>query len=119
MWVYNGEEINDMYDFLDSLLENAEEWLSCVVDDMLDECYEPWRFGPTTFYPSNIVKEVDECLYKEICRDEKDRIISNWQYSIDRYAPTINETLYDFLEADWCFKDVLDKVIWTEEEKEE
>lgn len=119
MWVYNGEEIDDFYDFFNNLIDDNYEWLCEVVGNMLDECYEPWKFGSTTFYPSNIVKEVNEHLYKEICEEEKDRIISDWQYSIDRYAPTMNETLYDFLGVDWCFKDVLDKVIWVEEEKEE
>lgn len=116
MWVYNGEEINDMYDFLDSLLENAEEWLFCVVDDMLDECYEPWKFGNEIFYPSKVVKRINNGLYEEICREEKDYIISEWQYSINHFAPGANETLYELLDADYRFKDVLDRVIWVDEE---
>lgn len=119
MWTYKNNEIDDFYDFFSELINDNEEWLNESVDTMLDECYEPWKFGNTTFYPSVIVKEVNEYLYNEIWAEEKDHIISDWQYDIDRYVPAEGETLYDFLNAPFCFEDVLGKVIWREDEENE
>lgn len=118
MWMYKNVEIDDFYEFFSNLIDDNDEWLCDVVDNTLDECYEPWKFGSTTFYPSNIVKEVNEYLYEEVCREEKDRIIADWQYDIDHYVPAADETLYDFLNADFCFESIMNNVFWVEEEEE-
>lgn len=119
MWKRNNEELVDMDWFLREQLDDNEGWVDDVVGDMLDECYEPWKFGGTTFYPSIIVKEVDYALYNDIVEEEKDRIISDWVYEIDRYVPNDGDTLYDFLNADYCFKNVMSEVIWEDDEEEE
>lgn len=44
-----------------------EEWAE-QFDEMLDDCYEPFRMGGFTFYASDILKSCDPIAYDiELC----------------------------------------------------
>lgn len=111
MW-YCGDREIDLKDFFCELLEERRDWMEERVGVMLDECYEPWRFGAiVTFYPSRIVKECKPNLWEDLISDETDYVISDWFYSLDIANIEDGTTLYDLLQ-EWDFENEMSKVVW-------
>lgn len=116
MWCRSGKEV-DLVSFFKELFEEHREWLEERVEDMLDECYEPWKLGSTTFYPSNIVKEVDHILWEQIIEEEADFIMSEWIYTLNHTNFYDGDNLYDVLNEDYRLEDAMKEVEWKDEEK--
>lgn len=115
MWYRNDKEI-DLEDFFSELLEEHTEWVEERVESMLDECYEPWRFGAAeTLYPSEIVKECKPYLWTSLISDEKDYIISDWFYNINNGPVGDGITLYAVLQ-EWDFENEMREIVWKDEE---
>lgn len=113
MWYYNNKEV-DLDDFFRDLLEDNDWWMNERVEAMLDECYEPWKFGNITFYPSKIVKQIDEVLWDSLVAEEIDCVVSEWMYCVNHWTAKEGENLYDFLK-EFEFEDEMSKIIWREE----
>ena len=59
------------------------EMINEMVDEMLDE-QGPVKIGNLTFYPSDIVKQMDPIAYRQIVLDVIDSHISDLQYDLER-----------------------------------
>ena len=74
------------------------EMINEMVDEMLDE-QGPVQIGNLTFYPSDIVKELDPIAYREIVLEFIDSHISDLQYDIDRLDPQVDADEIEALKA--------------------
>ena len=75
------------------------EMINEMVDEMLDE-QGPVQIGNLTFYPSDIVKQMDPIAYRQIVLDVIDSHISDLQYDIDRLDPEVDADEIEALKAE-------------------
>lgn len=53
-------------------------------DDMLDECYEPYKIGCCTFYASQVLKECDPIAYRCGLSDYQSAELEEAQYEFEK-----------------------------------
>ena len=79
----NDEEVSKE-DFESRLEEEVRQNVEDNYDDMLDELYEPYEVGASTFYASQVLKECDPIAYNCGIDDFVDSQLSDAYYELER-----------------------------------
>ena len=89
------EEIEDLKSKIDSL-ENGEDYES--YDNMLDECSDIIKIGSLEYYPSNVLKSIDEIAYNIGYYEYIDNEITDLKSQIDDLKEEIEDLKKECLE---------------------
>ena len=81
----NEEEVEsvEFYEKIEDI-EIDEE----MIEELINDCYESFKFGNTEFLPSEIVKRCDPIMWRCILSEEEDRIKSDFMYDLEHYNET-------------------------------
>lgn len=108
-WIRDEKEL---YNALYMIADDNREYFD--VDDLIDEMYRPFDMFGVTFYPSIIIKKLDEMLYDQI----RENILSDWVddtlYRLDCLEYEEGDTLASLLDETEFTG--LENIIWKEQE---
>lgn len=108
-WIRDEKEL---YNTLYMIADDNREYFD--VDDLIDEMYRPFDMFGVTFYPSIIIKKLDEMLYDQIRED----ILSDWVddtlYRLDHLEYEEGDTIASLLDETEFIS--LESIVWKEQE---
>ena len=108
-WIRDEKEL---YNTLYMIADDNREYFD--VDDLIDEMYRPFEMFGVTFYPSIIIKKLDEMLYDQIRED----ILSDWVddtlYRLDHLEYEEGDTIASLLDETEFTG--LESIVWKEQE---
>lgn len=55
-------------------------------DDMLNDCYEPWKLGAMTYYPADILFDCDPIAYSQGVAEWADANCKDGQHEYNRHS---------------------------------
>lgn len=107
-WIKDEKEL---YNVLYMIADDNREYFE--IDDLIDEMYRPFEMFGVKFYPSEIIKKLDEMLYDQIRED----IMTDWAddiiYQLNRLEIAEGESIAEVLESQFPG---LGSIAWKEQE---
>lgn len=107
-WI-NTESV--LYGELREIAENNSEFFN--PDDLIDDMYPAANYFGSRFYPSRIIRKLDNNLYQEVWNNLMDDWAEEAMRRLERYDPEEGDTFASFL--DEGFKE-LENIVWKEQE---
>ena len=108
-WIRDEKEL---YNTLYMIADDNREYFD--VDDLIDDMYCPFEMFGVKFYPSIIIKKLEEMLYDQIRED----ILSDWVedaiYRLNRLEYEEGDTIASLLEETEFTG--LENIVWKEQE---
>ena len=116
MWydTLNEEWLKDEQDLHELLYEIADDNRDFFdIDDLIDEMYRPFEMFGVKFYPSEIIKKLDEMLYDQIREDIMTDWVDDIIYQLNRLEIAESESIAEVLESQFPG---LGSIVWKEQE---
>ena len=107
-WIENEQELNQL---LCEIAGDNRDYFN--VDDVIDTMYQPFEMFSVKFYPSEIIKKLDEMLYDEIQEDIMSDWIEDVLYRLNRVEPEEEDSLAEVLDEGMY---ALESIVWKEQE---
>ena len=107
-WITNDSEL---WETLKEIAGGNKERFG--LDDFIDELYGPIHLFGNVFYPSTIIKNLDEILYEDILDSLEDDWVDDISHRLLRVDPKEEDSIAFLLEED---DEELEEIVWRSQE---
>lgn len=108
-WIRDEKEL---YNTLYMIADDNREYFE--IDDLIDDMYPPFYMFGVTFYPSIIIKKLDEMLYEQIREDILSEWVEDVLHRLNRLEYKEGNTIAFLLEETEFTG--LESIVWKEQE---